>query len=505
MAILQKNPQEAEAYFLLGALTADHNNFAKAIELFDRAISLGFQDAGPFAQKSRCLIALNRQDEAVSLIELAIQQAPKDAFTLDTIGVVLSRAGRHEESLPFYRQATALNPDVASYQYNLGAALQFLGSFDLAREAFDRCLENDPSDTRARTARASITKQTAEDNDIPALLAAWDKRNVLDVDGVLQLAHALAKSYEDLGDPASAMEWLERGKSQKRAILPNREQEDQAVFQAAKEIAGNLTIAPTAAADGPLFIVGMPRTGTTLVDRIITSHPNMTSAGELSDFSIALKRALGTPGPHVLDATTLRVCVGKDLTPVGQTYLEKVRATLGIHGRFTDKMPLNIFFAPAILAAIPAARVVCLRRHPADTVLSNYKQLFATSFSYYAYAYDLEQTARYAVAFNALIKQFETDLPSSRFKVVDYENVARDLEPQARNLLAFCGLEWDPACLNFHENAAPVATASSVQVRQPIYTSSIDRWKRYRPAMDPALAILAHAGLLDPLDDAPIG
>ena len=181
---------------------------------------------------------------------------------------------------------------------------------------------------------------------------------------------------------------------------------------------------------------------------------------------------------------------------MGHDYLARVKNTLGIDGRFTDKMPLNVFFVPAILAAIPGAQVICLRRHPADTVLSNYRQLFATAFSYYAYAYDLEWTADYVVKFNKLISEFEAELPRERFTIVDYEGLVADTEGETRRLLDHCGLTFDPACLSFHESAAPVATASATQVRQPIYTSSMGRWKRYRPAMDPALEILNGAGLL---------
>ena len=163
-------------------------------------------------------------------------------------------------------------------------------------------------------------------------------------------------------------------------------------------------------------------------------------------------------------------------------------------------MPLNIFFAPIILSALPNARIICLLRHPADTVLSNYRQLFATAFSYYAYAYDLEETAHYTVAFNRMLANFSRALPRSRFTIVDYESILDDQIAQTRRMLDFCGLEFDQACLSFHEHQAPVATASSVQVRQPLYTSSRNRWKRYRPAMDPAISILSAAGLMKPED-----
>lgn len=497
MQALQADPKCGEAYFLLGVLTADHNNFAKAKELFDRAAVTGHDKAETHAQAARCLLALSRRDEAVGRVEQAISMSPDTAFVLDTIGVVLSRAGLHERAVSFYKAATDRAPDNAGYAYNLGAALQFMGDFDAAREAFDRAIENDPASAKARVARVSITKQTEAENDLSHLEAAWKNRNQADIDGTLQLAHAIAKTHEDLNHPQAAMDWLAQGKAMKLKAVPDRRNEDTACFEAAACLAKTLQVSDDAQMDGPVFITGMPRTGTTLVDRIVSSHPDITSAGELSEFSVCLKRDAATPGAHVLDATTLEAAASLPLDPVGQDYLNRVRHTLGIEGRFTDKMPLNIFFVPAILAALPGAQVICLRRNPADTVLSNYRQLFATAFSYYAYAYSLEWTADYVVQFNELIAAFEADLPPSRFTIVEYEELVADTEGQTRRMLDHCGLSFDPACLAFHESAAPVATASATQVRQPIYTSSMGRWKRYRPAMDPALDILSDAGLLE--------
>ena len=498
MQVLQTNPAESSAFFLLAILAADHDNHAKAIELFDRAIQHGHAVGPCLARAARSALALNRREEAVERARKAAAEPSLEAVTLDTIGVVYSRAGLHEDAIALYRAATQAAPDVSTYWYNLGAALQFDGDFDGARQAFDTCLALNSADSRARVARVSITGQNRDENDVAALEQAWAQRRANDADAALQIAHTLAKCHEDLGDPNLAMAWLARGKAEKLQHVADREADDAALFAAARELAATMPVQASPSGTGPIFITGMPRTGTTLVDRIVSSHADMASAGELSDFSVLLKRALGTKGAFVLDAATLKASGTSNLEGVGEAYMRSVRTALGLSGRFTDKMPLNIFFAPAILAAIPSARVICLRRHPADTALSNYRQLFATAFSYYAYAYDLERTARYVVAFNGLIQGFQAALPQDRFTIVDYESILDDQEAATRSILDFCALEFDPACLRFHENTAPVATASAAQVRQPLYTGSRGRWKRYRPALDPALDILRAAGLLDP-------
>jgi len=244
-------------------------------------------------------------------------------------------------------------------------------------------------------------------------------------------------------------------------------------------------------------VVGMPRTGTTLVDRILSSHSAVASAGELTDFTLVMKRLVRTPSPYVLDAATLDAAAAIDPAAIGEAYVRSVRETLGLTGRFVDKMPLNIFVAAHILRALPEARVICLRRHPADTVLANYRQLFSTQFSYYAYAFGLRETAGYYVKFDRLVRQLEARLPPDRFRVVNYEDIVTDFERAVRSLLDFCGLPFEQACLDFHENAGPVATASAAQVRQPLYTSALARWKRYRPALDPAIDILVTAGCME--------
>lgn len=500
LEVLKTDPGNAEAYYLLGILTSEHANFAKAEELFAKAAQLDRGHAGARAQRARCLLALSRRTEAIGMVREAAALTPADAFTLDTIGVVLSRAGLHSEALPFYGRAAAANPANADHHYNHAAALQFAGEMDAAREAYRRCAEADPDDTRGIPAIAQITKQTAEANEIPALERMF-AQHAGDADAALRIGHALAKAHEDLKQPDEALSWLGRAKALKRTRIRHDVSADAALFEAAIRSGDTLRERTSSAAGAPIFICGMPRTGTTLVDRILSSHSAVTSGGELTDFALCLKRLAKTRSNLVLDPETLDAAGRIDLTALGEGYMHSVRTSLGLSGRFTDKMPLNILLAPVILAALPEARVICLRRHPADTVLSNYRQMFATSFSYYNYAYTLEDTARYYVGFDRTVRHFEAALPD-RFMVAHYEKVVTEIEPQTRRLLDFCGLPFEAQCLAFHENKAPVATASSAQVREPLYTSALARWKRYEAGLSPALDILEAAGCLDPAERA---
>lgn len=501
LEVLKSDPGNAEAFYLLGLLTGAHENYLKAEELFARAAALDARHTGARAQRARCLLALSRRTEAVEAARAAAALGPTDAFTLDTIGVVLSRAGLHAEALSFYGRAAAAEPGNANYHYNHAAALQFAGEMEAAREAYRKCAAADPEDTRGLPAIVQITRQTAAGNEIAALEAMF-ARHAEDADAALRIGHALAKAHEDLKQPGDTLHWLDRAKALKRSRIVHDPAADTALFDAAIRAAGTLRERTSEAAGAPIFICGMPRTGTTLVDRILSSHSAVTSGGELTDFALCLKRMAKTPSRLVLDPETLDAAAGIDPGQLGAGYMESVRASLGLEGRFTDKMPLNILLAPVILAALPEARVICLRRHPADTVLSNYRQMFATSFSYYNYAYTLEDTTRYYVGFDRMVRHFEAALPPERFMIVHYERVVTELETETRRLLDFCGLPFEAACLAFHENVAPVATASSAQVREPLYTSALARWKRYEAGLGPALDILEAAGCLDPAERA---
>jgi tetratricopeptide (TPR) repeat protein len=496
MKILESDPASAEAFTLLAILAADHDNHAKAIELFDRALASEPDHAKALVYKARSLVALLRRDEAVEAARAAARLNPADARTLDTLGVVFSRSGLHTEAVPFYEAATRANPDPANFHYNLGAALQFIGEMDLARNAYEACLERDPRDTRALSAIVQITRQTDEDNEIARLEAAFDATSD-NAEDALRIGHALAKAHEDLGHSAKALDWLKRAKAAKWASLSYDPAEDARLFETAMSLADRPPNQPGYEEAAPIFIVGMPRTGTTLVDRILSGHSLVNSAGELADFGVSLKALAKTPSRYVLDAETLSAAARVDPAALGKMYMDRVQATLGLGGRFIDKLPLNAIYTPAILAALPNARIICLRRHPADTVLSNYRQLFATRFPYYNYAYDIEACARYYVGFDRTIRHFRETLPPERFAEVRYEGVVADIEGETRRLLDFCGLAFEPACVAFHENTAPVATASAAQVREPLYTRSLARWKRYEDGLRPALDILEAAGCID--------
>ena len=494
LRILKENPQHADAHFLLGMIATEFGRVSNALEFIGKAIELEPERAEYHAHRGRCLALLKYDSEALAAADTALALEPADALTCDTIGVVCSRAGDHEKAVEAFRRAVSREPDNPGFQFNLGSSLKFLGQFDAAEAAFESAISVSPRFHKAHTSLSQLRRQTPERNHIRRLEGLI--HNCGDnVDAELQLRHALAKELEDLGDYDGAYRNLSIGNAKKHRQIDYSIERDRALFDC---ITGLFTGEDenTEGSDNrePIFVIGMPRSGTTLIERILTSHSTVYSAGELQNFGIALKRAANTDSREVLDIATLEKALQIDFASLGQTYIDSTRPVTGHTLHFVDKMPLNFLYTGFIHRALPNARIICLRRNPLDTCLSNFRQLFALNFSYYNYAYDLLDTGRYYVLFDRLMKHWQRVLPGKILEV-QYESVIENQEAESRRIIDYCGLDWEEACLAFEQNVAPVATASSVQVRQPLYAHAVNRWRHYEKYLDDLKQLLTAEGI----------
>jgi hypothetical protein len=231
--------------------------------------------------------------------------------------------------------------------------------------------------------------------------------------------------------------------------------------------------------DRPVFIVGMPRSGTTLVEQILASHPAVFSAGEQPEFGRAVRGGY-QPGPLPFDSAAL---TGEDLSRLGGRYLSRMNAKVPKQAlRFTDKMPANFRFLGLIHLTLPKARIIHVRRDPRDTCFSCYSKLFSGALEF---TYDLAELGRYYKAYDALMAHWRAALPEGAMLEVQYETLVEAFEAEARRIVAYCGLDWDARCLEFHKTERPVITASTAQVRQPLFKTSIGRWRRYEQWLGP--------------------
>ncbi len=476
---IHRNTQDPVPYFLLARVAFDHQNFKKADELYLRAFQLEPDNPLYVSGYGQYLVSVGRQQQALICADDAAALPINDAFVADTVGVIYSRTGFHERAVPFFEKAVSLNPVPANFHYNLGASLQFSGDFAGAEAAFRRTIERQPDAYRAHSSLVGLSRQTSDSNLLSELKDKFAD-NVSDPDARLHLGHAIAKTLEDLGEYADSLAWLKQAKQLKRTTLDYDINHDVRLFDAAAQTVHEDIKHDEQHSDvAPIFIIGLPRTGTTLVDRILSSHTDVVSAGELNTFAGLIKDLAQTTSNKVLDVDTLNKVIDEDLAGLGLNYFEATRKLARGAARFTDKMPLNFFYAGLIHKTLPNAKIVALRRDPTDSCLSNFRQLFSTNYSYYNYSLDLGDTATYYRGFDKLMSHWRRVLPADRFMELHYEDIVHHQEKQTRRLLSFCGLTWDDACLRFHENTAPVSTASSVQVRQPLYSGSIGRWKKY--------------------------
>lgn len=480
--MIKVNVRDAVPFCLLGTIAADHKNHLKACELFERAAKLEPDNPVYHAFYGKALTTLGHQNQAKAAADRASAFSIDDAFIADTVGVVYSRTGFHEKAIALFKTAVALNPDPANFHYNLAASQQFLGNFEEAEAAYTQALDREPRAYRAWSSLISLRRQTPQSNHLDKLISLFDEL-AGDADAELHLGHAVAKTLEDLGNFEESLDWLHKAKRGKREESHQHFVAYDSLFAAARSTVSRHTFG-SKSTEAPIFIVGLPRTGTTLVDRIFSSHSQVTSAGELNLFPGLIKEGTQTRSNLVMDSETLAKAGDLDLEKIGRAYLSQTQELARGAARCTDKMPLNFFYAALILRALPNARIVALRRGAMDSCVSNYRQLLTVQHSYYHYTYDLEETAAFYRQFDSLMSFWKNHLPPERFTEVRYEDIIHQQERETRRLLTFCELDFEEACMRFHENQAPVSTASSVQVRQPLYASSIGRWKRYGEKLD---------------------
>jgi len=489
--LLAEDPRDAEGHFLLGIAESSTGRIREGIQHLGQAVSLDPQ--GEYrAQLARLFTMVRRDGDAAATLHDAEQSLPADALSRDTMGCVYARLGDHAAALAHFAEAVLLEPTNTEYRYNQAVTLNFLGRIEDADAALEALIALAPGDARAHHLLAGLRKQTPQRNHVARLTRTLGGTH--DSRASLLLGYALAKELEDIGQPDEALERLCAVNAEHRRTLPYTFARDAAVFDAL-EAAWPLPTMSEPSADAPIFVIGMPRTGTTLVDRILSSHPLVESAGELQAMPLAVKKAAGTCTPTVMDPETIAAAARGDMSEIGRDFLERAsHHRRDPNLRFVDKFPGNFLYAGFIARALPSAGIVCLRRHPMDTVLANFRNLFAVSSRYYDYSYDLLDIAAYYVRFDRLMTLWREVLPG-RLIELRYEDLIAGQEGETRRMLAHFGLDWSDACLSFHANSAPVSTPSAAQVRRPIYADSVGRWRRHAVLLEPVRRFFEQAGI----------
>jgi tetratricopeptide (TPR) repeat protein len=484
-------PNYAEAYCNLGIVLIDLGRFVEAEAVIRRAIELRPRSTATLCNIGKVLIDLDRCDEAEAMLRRAIALKPGDAQAHFILGTALIELGRSDEAEQVSRRAIALKPDLAGAHLNLGVALMELGRLTAAREAAEKAIALAPSEPANFRLLGEVRTYVAGDPYLTALEALSKNEAALGTDKQIDLHFALAKAHADVGRIEDEFRQLLAGNKLKRSCIDYDEslilgKMDRAQrvftseFMRASEGAGE-------SSSKPIFIVGMPRSGTTLVEQILASHPQVFGAGELKLFD----RALAGVGSTMHEAPTYPEIAlhmsGERFRELGGRYLAGIQQLAPEASHVTDKMPANFIVAGLIHLALPNATIIHTVRDPLDTCISCFSRLF-TEGNFHTY--DLTELGRYYRHYAALMEHWHRVLPAGRILAVNYEDVVADVEGAARRVVAHCGLSWDQRCLDFHRTERVVRTSSAAQVRKPIYASSIGRWRAYQPLLAPLIAEL---------------
>lgn len=506
-------PTSASAHNNFGMLLNLSGRHDEAVREFERATTLNPNDAIAHNNFGIALQALHRLPEALAHFRRAVSLKPDYVEAVSNLGAVMHDLGCDEQSVLVLRNVVARNPQFIEAHVNLGTALQELGRCDEARECFQRVLAADPRNVFAwdhlgtmhmemgrfdEARRCFLSALQHQPQNVRIIFSLIQCGKVAQGDPHLATLHALAKNpaalseeqqvflhfalgkaYADLGQQEPSFEEYCAGNALKRCLISYDEEQELLVFERIRSVfspefmrsrAGHVS-----SSHRPIFILGMMRSGSTLVEQILASHPDVFGAGERREFNAACQsvwrgRESSASYPEIVPQLSI-----EQLREIGLCYLARMEKIAGIESaRITDKMPGNFTVAGLIHLALPGAKVIHTHRNPVDTCLSCFSKLFSQE---QRFAYDLRELGRYYREYERLMEHWRAVLPSGVLLEVRYEDLVNDFEGQARRIVAHCGLDWNERCLSFYETERPVRTASQVQVRQPLNPNLARRWR----------------------------
>jgi tetratricopeptide (TPR) repeat protein len=481
-------PADAVLHSDAGAALAGADAPEQAVALFTRAIALAPGLAAAHNNLGNALAALKRWPEATRAYHAALALEPDFTEVHANLGNAALEQLQAGPALVHFDAALASSPEAAEYHAFRGRALMLLGDLDAATAAYTEAVRLAPDRPEYYNGLATTQQLEADDPAFHALLGLAETIESQPLSARIALHFALHRSLEHQGRHAEAFAHLLQGNALRRPLLPYDEARTMGYFARIETVFTPAVLRRAAPVpevpDVPIFILGMPRSGSTLVEQILASHRDVFGAGEL--MYLAETAGALSPGGLAYPENVL-ARADAELAAAGDAYRARLRALAPQAPRITDKMPSNYFHIGLLRLILPGARIIHTRRDPLDTCLSCFAQTFGGG---QPFANELGELGRQYRAYAKMMAHWRALLPPGAMLEVDYEAVVTDFEPQVRRILAFCGLDWDPACLDFHEHKRQVMTASAAQVRQKLYTSSAGRARPYGALLAPLLEAL---------------
>ncbi len=458
------------------------------------------REAGPgsarvLLRKAQLLFSDSQRAEALETVRTAAEHVETDERQLRTVARILSDCQDLEGARAWLLSAHEKLPQSTLILFDLAVTEFHLNLPDEAEQHIDALLQLQAFHPGGLHLRSVLRSQTPDSNhleDIQDRLARAPQTVNLEA----AAGFALAKEYEDLGQYEESFAALNRGAQAYRSTLDYNSSDE---LTSHEQIRSGFTqeavssLASGYETEGPIFILGMPRTGTTLVERLLSSHSRVASIGEFTEFPMMLGELAGQVQPDPTAATSdVELSLAVDFRELGERYAAAASQLAGDKPYFVDKLPYNFLYCGYIAAALPGARLIHLARDPLDTCYAVYKTLF---FGAYSYSYDLDELTDYFISYHRQMQHWHQVLPD-RILDVTYEELVQDPETQARRIVDWCGLPWEEAVLDFHKQDEPSMTASAMQVRRPMHTDSIGAWRRAGSGFDVVRERLLSEGLI---------
>lgn len=511
----QNHPENADGWYATSFLYFQLKQIDIALETINKAITLQPNNTQWQLHKISTYLLIPDKEQANKLAEFLKNKDLPSIEECSEYAELFTKLADYAQANFYYQQAITLIDNKipknkqAQLYFNLASIQRYQGSLDLAEEHLTKAISLNPHDYEAYLLRSSLKKQTEQKNHILQLEQALTQEIKHPI-AKAQLLFALAKEQEDLSLFSQSFQSLKLGATTRRSHMRydiNHDLTtlkqivstfDASLFQSNKGVhkhddnsAGQFDCGLDN--NEAIFILGLPRTGSTLVERIISNHSDVYSAGELNNFALCMmdevKKIAAVPPKSRTELIALTRSI--NFKALGENYITSTRPETGQSAQFIDKLPLNSLYIGLIHLALPKAKIIHVTRHPLDTCYSIYKQLFTNG---YPFSYDLTELAQYYIEHHKMMQHWLKVLPNVIHQVA-YEDVVDDLTSEAKKLISYCQLSWQSHCVDFENNSAPSTTASASQVRQKIYQKSKGQWRNYEQELLPVKQLLEQAGI----------
>lgn len=491
--LIKHYPKDPEGHFLLGLVEKASQGPRRASDCFEQALKLDATRYDAAIELADQYVNAMRNSEAVALLRDYEEHLSNSPRYLDMAATIYTTLGMSEQAWPLYLKANELQPDIDLFKANLASCAVYVGQIEKAEEIYRSLLEKHPQHQRNHyhISRLRTVTSTAHIEEMLAILdqtQAPPERNVF-------LYYALGKEYEDLEEWDNAFKYYKAGADAISSVANYDIEQDLSIIDAIIDSCDaewlSQPIQTERTQSTPIFVLGLPRTGSTLVERIISNHSEVVSIGETQHLESLIRLKSGLGSQERMNADMIVAAANEDQSSLAKDYYDAIKYQVADSPLFLEKMPYNFLYAGFIAKTFPEAKIVYVKRNPLDACFAMYKQVFTWA---YKFSYRLADLATYYIAHIRLLEHYQSVL-GSRLITVEYERMVENQEQETRDLLDLLGLPFEAQCLDFANNQAASTTASSVQVRQPIHARSIEKWTHFKSDLEPLRQRLEAAGI----------